>query len=209
MTLTRSPTRSSGDRLLEESSDRAMATWPSSMADVMCAGELDAWREDSEMEVPAVCVVSEVWPATSETLVAASVGQYALGTACVSRSASVMVSPAATSRLVTTTLTEFASFLAMIAEDSATRMPENTVAPTDTAMAAAATTVSARVPFEGPAGAGLGAARRGAVEGSRPSAGLASFLPSALPKRPRRFSSRLPPRSSAAASVFAPRSSPA
>ena len=120
-----------------------------------------------------------------------------------------MVSPAATSRLVTTTLTEFASFLAMIAEDSATRMPENTVAPTDTAMAAAATTVSARVPFEAPAGAGLGAARRGAVEGSRPSAGLASFLPSALPKRPRRFSSRLPPRSSAAASVFAPRSSPA
>ena len=32
-----------------------MATWPSSIADVMCAGEADAWMEESEMDVPAVC----------------------------------------------------------------------------------------------------------------------------------------------------------
>lgn len=52
-----------------------MATWPSSIADVMCAGEADAWMEESEMDVPAVWVVMEVRPATSETFVAASVGQ--------------------------------------------------------------------------------------------------------------------------------------
>ena len=74
-TLTRSPTASSGERPWEESSDRAMATWPSSIADVMCAGEADAWMEESEMDVPAVWVVMEVCPATSETFVAASVGQ--------------------------------------------------------------------------------------------------------------------------------------
>ena len=33
-----------------------MATWPSSIADVMCAGEADAWMEESEMDVPAVWV---------------------------------------------------------------------------------------------------------------------------------------------------------
>ncbi len=84
-------------------------------------------------------------------------------------------------------------------------MPENTVVPTDTAMAAAATTVSARVPFEGPAGRAW--ALRGAAR-SRDRAPRRAWRPScprpcrsARGASPRASSSRLPPRSSAAASV--------
>ena len=101
-----------------------------------------------------------------------------------------MVSPAATSRVVTTTLTESVSFLAMIADDSARRMPEKAVAPTETAIAAAATAVRTREPLVGPAGAAFGAARRGAGLAVRLSGALSVFPSPVLPKRGRRFSSR-------------------
>ena len=108
----------------------------------MEAGFFEPETDESETAVPEVCCVTDWRPATSDNFFAASLGANAVGTLATLRSAEVITSPGATSRVTVTTLTVDFSRRAPCA--CVHRKPEKPTVTTATAIATPATAASLR-----------------------------------------------------------------